>query len=650
VVLHSAAATFRGILSGDLSYFGGPVTSPAVAARLRAAQIGAILHYLPWMMLANASNALVLVAALWSSPDRLSAIGWASVVIAYSGVYGIRSLRRRPEVETVSERTMRRAVRNAFMLGCMWAMLPLLFFQNASSGGQLIITCLSAGMLGGGSFAFATLPAAALAFATPLFAASAIAIARSGDQTYLLVAIMMIVYAVIILRGVVTYALQMTKHLARQIKVEEEARRDPLTSLANRIAFQENLSAAFARLERRREPFALLYLDLNDFKSVNDNLGHAAGDALLMQVADRLRAAQREGDIVARLGGDEFAVIAANVGLPEHALMLAERIVQTFDAPFKIDGHEISRAVSLGIALAPANGADVTSLQKNADIALYHAKRGAGGSVQLFEPGHDALARERRAIEHDLRTAQARGELQLVFQPILNLASEQVVACEALLRWHHPTRDVLLPGQFIPIAEETGLIHSIGEWVISEACRVAAGWPKDVRIAVNLSPVQLQRASILPAIVNALAGAGIAPSRLEIEITESSLVAKNDVAMVAAIRELGVTVALDDFGVGHSSLTQLRKLPLDRLKIDQSFVADLSTDPDCAAIVRCLIGLASDLGMSVTAEGVETLEQLSCLRSFGCVAAQGHLISVPRPAEDVAKLFGKAWKSSTHAA
>jgi len=651
--LHPAAAAFHRLLSGDLSYFGAPVISAAVAGRMRAEQIGAILHYLPWMMLANASNALVLVAALWSSPDRLWAVGWASGVLVYSGLYALRTLRRRPvKVETVSERTIRRAVRNAFVLGCVWAMLPLLFFQSASSGGQLIIACLSAGMLGGGSFAFATLPIAAVAFATPLFLASAVAIARSGDQTYLLVAILMIVYTLIILRGVITYALQMMQHLAKQIEVEEEVRRDPLTNLGNRISFHENLVAAFSRLRERAEPFALLYLDLNDFKGVNDKLGHAAGDALLRQVADRLRLAQGPADSVARLGGDEFAVIAANVGRPQQALALAERIVQAFDAPFDLDGDEVSSAVSLGIALAPANGADLTSLQKNADIALYHAKRGAGGSVQLFEPSHDAFARERRAMEHDLRKALMRDELNLLFQPILDLTNGRIVACEALLRWQHPTRGVLMPSEFIPIAEETGLIHSIGEWVLTEACRITAGWPEDIRVSVNLSPVQLRRAGILPIVVNALAGAGagVVPCRLEIEITESSLVEKNDVAMVAAIRELGVTVALDDFGIGYSSLTHLRKLPLDRIKIDQSFIADLLVDPDCAAIVRCVIGLARDLGMSVTAEGVETREQLSCLRSFACAAAQGHLISVPKPAADIAKQFSKGWKAATHAA
>jgi diguanylate cyclase (GGDEF)-like protein len=642
---------FRRICSGDLSCFGGPTVTEAVAERLRAEQVGTIIHYLPWMMLANASNALVLLAAFWTSPDLPWAAGWASCVVLYAAIFGIRSLRRRrtAAVRTVSERTVRRAVRNAFLLGCLWAVLPLWFFEGASSGQQLIITCLCAGMLGGAAFAFATIPIAAISFASPLFLASAIAIARTGDQTYLLVAILMIVYSVIILRGVFTHALQSANRMARQIEVEQEARRDPLTNLGNRTSFHENLVEAFARLERRGEFFALLYLDLNDFKSVNDRLGHAAGDELLVQVADRLQSSKGQADTLARLGGDEFAMIAANVLRPDQAAAIAERIVKAFDTPFCIDGHQISSAVSLGVAMAPANGSDLASLLKNADIALYHAKRGAGSSVQIFEPSHDAKAQERRTLEHDLRAALARNEFRLVFQPILNLASGRIVGCEALLRWKHPTHGVLEPAQFIQTAEETGLIHAIGEWILFEACRAGAGWPEDTKVAINLSPVQLRRIGILKAIIAALADAAMSPSRLEIEITESALIARSDVETLRAMRELGVTIALDDFGVGYSSLAHLRKLPLDRIKIDRSFIADLLIDPDCAAIVKCVIGLVDGLGMSVTAEGVETKDQLSCLQTLGCAEAQGYLISLPKSADEISALFGRE-KRSTHAA
>jgi diguanylate cyclase (GGDEF)-like protein len=650
-VLHHAAAILRRISAGDLSFFGAPAVTPAVAGRLRAEQVGAIFHYLPWMMLANAANALVLVAALWTSPDRLWALGWSAGVIGYAAFYGLRSLRRpSARVLSVSERTIRRAVRNAFLLGCIWAAVPLMFFEGASSGGQLIITCLCAGMLGGGAFAFATLPVAAIAFTTPLFVASAIAIARTGDQSYFLVAILLVVYTGIILHGVFTHALQSTIRLVRQFEAEAEARKDPLTNLGNRIALHEGLVEGFARLQRTGAPFALLFLDLNDFKSVNDRLGHAAGDELLVQVADRLRSASEGGDAIARLGGDEFALIVADVQRREHATGIAERIVNAFDEPFDVGGHQIPIAVSVGIAVAPANGADPASLRKNADIALYHAKRGVGGSVQMFEPSHDAKAQERRMIEHDLRTALAHGEFRLVFQPIISIASERIVGCEALLRWDHPTRGTLTPGQFVPIAEDTGLIHGIGDWVVAEACRVAAGWPNDAKVAVNLSPIQLRRTGILSTIIGALAASAMTPSRLEIEITESALIARNQVATLAAMRELGISIALDDFGAGYASLSHLRKLPLDRLKIDRSFVSDLVAVRDCAAIVRNVINLAADLGISTTAEGVETVEQLSSLKAMNCGEAQGYLISAPMPAGEIAGLFATGWSRSTHAA
>jgi diguanylate cyclase (GGDEF)-like protein len=649
-MLHRVATAFHRLCSGDLTDFGAPVMPTAIAGRLRAEQIGAIVHYLPWMMLANASNALVLVAALWTSPDRFWALAWALAVIGYSALYGVRSIRRRQvRLESVSERTIRRAVRNALLLGCLWAILPLQFFEQATSGGQLIIACLCAGMLGGSAFAFASLPVAAIAFAGPLFVASSIAIARAGEQTYLLVAVLMFVYTMIILRGVFTHALRMMNQLNKQAEVEEEARKDPLTNLGNRMAFHESLERAFTQLQQTRKPFALLYLDLNDFKSVNDRFGHAAGDALLVQVGDRLRMSKGEGDLVARLGGDEFALVAPNIHRRVQAVALAERIVRALDPPFPVDGQQVSSAVSVGIAMAPENGADLGSLLKNADIALYHAKRGAGGSIQFFEPSHDAKARERRTIEHDLRSALSRNQFRLVFQPILNLTDMRIVGCEALLRWHHPVRGVLAPGQFIPIAEDTGLIHAIGEWVLLEACQTAAAWPNDIKVAVNLSPVQLRRTGIFASVVNSLSRSRLSPSRLEIEITESALIEKNNFDTLRTLRELGITIALDDFGIGYSSLIHLRNLPLNRVKIDRSFISDLVNDSHCRAIVKGVIGMARDLGMNVTAEGVETAEQLTRLREMSCTEVQGYLISKPKPTAELGETFVQDWKGSNAA-
>jgi diguanylate cyclase (GGDEF)-like protein len=538
------------------------------------------------------------------------------------------------------------------MLGCLWAALPLFFFIGASAGGQLIITCLCAGMLAGGAFAFASVPIAAIAFTSPIFIASAIVIARSGDQAYFLVAMLMVVYTLVLIRGVFVHALQLTQRLADQIQAQEQAHQDFLTKLPNRISFQEDIEAALSRLKRGGEQFAVLYLDLDEFKSVNDKLGHGAGDELLVQVASRLKSRARVSDSIARLGGDEFAVIANGINDSEEALALAERLVEAFSLPFIIDGSEVYNTVSIGIAMAPSAGVSSDVLLKNADIALYRAKSEIDGSVQIFEPQHDAKARERRAIEHDLRLALARNEFFLVFQPFFDLAQNRLTGCEALLRWRHPLRGIIFPEKFIQIAEATELIHPIGEWVIREACRTASDWPQGTKIAINFSAVQFRKASILPTIIKSLTDAGVNPSRLEIEITESTILSENDfaLAMMNKLLDLGTTFALDDFGTGYASLSCLRKFPFNRVKIDCSFVREMLTDPGCASIVRSVIGLAHDLGIGTTAEGVETQEQLSYLRATACDQVQGILISEPKPTAEIAALFSKSKSSYTEAA
>jgi diguanylate cyclase (GGDEF)-like protein len=498
-------------------------------------------------------------------------------------------------------------------------------------------------MLGGGAFAFASIPVAAIAFTGPIFIASALVIARYGDEAFYLVALMMIVYTCIVLRGAFVQALKLNRHHVEQIEVEREARKDALTHLPNRAAFQEFVESEFSRLARTGETFALLYLDLNDFKPVNDKMGHAAGDALLVQFADRLRATQRGTDFAARLGGDEFALIAPNVRNANEAWAIADRIIRAIDVPFKINDTLLKSSVTIGIALAPHDGADFDTLLKNADTALYSAKRSAGKLVQIFDPEQDSNARERRAIGNELRYAIERQELHLVYQPLLNPVEGQIVGFEALLRWAHPTRGSIPPLAFIDIAEETQLIQSIGEWAVREACRTASMWPTNIKVAVNFSVVQFQNTSILNTIVNALTDAGIMPSRLEIEVTESVLISEDDIvlATLRALHHLGVRIALDDFGTGYSSLNYLGKAPFDRIKIDQSFIRDLVSNPDRAAIVKSMIGLACDLGMGVTAEGVETVEQLSRLRAMKCSEVQGYLIGAPKTATEIADLFRK---------
>jgi diguanylate cyclase (GGDEF)-like protein len=406
------------------------------------------------------------------------------------------------------------------------------------------------------------------------------------------------------------------------------------------------------RLSRSGEEFAILLLDLDRFKEVNDQFGHPAGDEFLIQVATRLRRCTREAEIVARIGGDEFAMIVTNLTKAEEALALAERIVAAFADPFLIEGREIVGAASIGIALAPRDGSTSNNLLKHVDVALYRAKKAGPGTIQFFEASDDVSARERRALRHDLEGAIARDELFLVYQPFLDLRDNRVTGFEALLRWRHPVRGLVPPDEFIPIAEESGLIHSIGEWVIRRACATLSHWPADVRIAVNFSAVQFQNASILQTVVRALAEAGVSPGRLEIEMTESMLVSKYGPAssVLDSLLQLGITVALDDFGTGYSSLTYLRKLPFSRIKIDQSFVRDMLIQPDCAAIVKSVIGLAQDLRICVVAEGVETREQLDYLRQTNCDEVQGYLIGRPVSSDQVLALLDQGNPRAAHAA
>lgn len=641
------------LFAGDLAAFGGPPTDETVAGHIRAEQVSLVLRYSPGIMLANACNAAVLAIALWPSPDRFPALVWAAVVGCGALIVGLKafSSRRIAKPQFVSRGTMHRLVRNAFILGLAWAVVPAAFFADASNGGQIVITCLCAGMLAGGALAFATIPVAAIAFTTPIFLGTAICIGGAGDFVYLLVAILVVVYGSVLLRGIFANAFEFTQRLISQLEAEKIVRRDALTHLPNRFAFNESLEGALRRQARSGEEFAILLLDLDRFKEVNDRFGHPAGDEYLVQVAARLQRCTRENEHVARIGGDEFALIMANLTAAEEAFEIAERFVATFADPFLIDGCEIIGATSIGIVLAPRDGNTSHDLFKRADVALYRAKKAGPGTVCFFEAADDRSARDRRALQRDLEGAIERNELFLVYQPFLDLREDRVTGFEALLRWRHPERGLVPPSEFIPIAEETGLIHPIGEWVVRRACAALSTWPADIRVAVNFSAVQFHSPGILRSIVHALADAGVRPDRLEVEITESMLISKYGSAssILNALLQLGVTVALDDFGTGFSSLTYLRRLPFSRIKIDQSFIRDMLVQPDCAAIVKSVIGLARDLRISVVAEGVETAEQLESLRQANCDEVQGYLIGRPVAADRILGLLAGQNRSSAPA-
>ncbi|WP_374621305.1 putative bifunctional diguanylate cyclase/phosphodiesterase [Devosia sp.] len=446
--------------------------------------------------------------------------------------------------------------------------------------------------------------------------------------------------------GWVTTHEDITEQRQQEDRIRHLARHDALTQLPNRLLFLEEMVAAEPGLERG-EHVAVLCIDLDHFKAVNDTLGHALGDRVLQQASARLWGTTRENDVLARLGGDEFALLLRGVDSPAAAAAIAERIVKSIGAPFAIDGHQVAIGASVGIAMSPQDGTTTDALMKNADLALYKAKNEGRSTFHFFEPGMDAAIQKRRTIEAGLRLALARQELRLVYQPLIGLKENRVTCLEALLRWEPSGRGgVVSPTEFIPVAEETGLIVSIGEWVLREACRTAAQWPDDVRVAVNLSPVQFKNKRLYETVEAALRDTGLTPTRLELEITESLLLADNEPTLrtLHRLRALGVRISMDDFGTGYSSLSYLRSFPFDKIKIDRSFMRDLKAKGDSMAIIKAVIGLGHSLGMSTTAEGIETEEQLAAVREQGCNEVQGFLFSPPIPASGVAELLNAQYR------
>jgi diguanylate cyclase (GGDEF)-like protein/PAS domain S-box-containing protein len=428
-----------------------------------------------------------------------------------------------------------------------------------------------------------------------------------------------------------------------EARIAHMAHHDTLTGLPNRVLLHERLDEALLRVRRYKETLAVLYLDLDRFKNVNDTLGHPAGDKLLVAVAERLRTCLRISDMAARFGGDEFAVLQLRLAGPHEAGTLADRIVTLLSEPYDIDGQVIEIGASVGIALAPIDGETSEQLLRNADIALFRAKDDGRRTFRFFEPGMAASLRNHRTLERDLRNALGAGEFEVYFQPLVTLETGGICGFEALLRWHHPQRGMVAPAQFIPIAEETGLIVSIGEWVLRQACAEAVRWPNDLKVAVNLSPVQFKKGNLPQVVVATLESTGLPAARLELEITESVILeeSKTNLAALHSLRALGVGIAMDDFGIGYSSLSYLRAFPFDKIKIDQSFISELGESGDCRAIMRAITNLGSSLGIPTLAEGVETETQFERLREAGCTEMQGYLFRRPVPASEIAGLLAR---------
>ena len=438
-------------------------------------------------------------------------------------------------------------------------------------------------------------------------------------------------------------------------RVEEQiahmARHDALTGLANRFMLREHI-AQMSDHDACGGALAVICLDLDHFKHVNDTYGHQVGDALLCVAAKRLRSCVREDDFVVRCGGDEFTIVQTGADQPNRAIAVAERVVEVFRQPFQLGEHRVTVGASLGIAISSTHDSDPETMLMNGDIALYRAKADGRGTYRLFEPAMDLQARTRRALETDLGTALENAEFELFYQPKLNAQTKVVSGLEALIRWRHPKRGLVSPSEFIPLAEEIGLIVPIGEWVLRQACRQATQWPENITVAVNLSPVQFNTLHLVDTVRTALEASGLPANRLELEVTETALLQDTATTLetLHKLHDLGVRISLDDFGTGYSSISYLHRFPFDRIKIDQSFIRDLNTGTKSLAIVQAIVNLGHTLGICITAEGVETTEQFAMLREERCSEVQGYLFSMPVQAPDVPGLISRFGSTSKIAA
>ena len=440
--------------------------------------------------------------------------------------------------------------------------------------------------------------------------------------------------------GSVVLIEDVTERMAAEARISHLARFDSLTELPNRVYLREQMETLLAEAGSRQS--AILFVDLDQFKQVNDTLGHPRGDLVLRVVADRLRRLVRESEVVARFGGDEFVVVQTPVAGPDEVASLARRIVAALAETYDVDGHQVVIGATIGIAMAPRDATGADHLLKNADMALYWAKNDQRGTWRFFEPGMDIRAQARRSLELDLHNALASGAFELYYQPLVDLKTMKVTTCEALLRWPHPLRGMIPPSEFIPVAEEMGLIVEIGDWVLHQACAACATWPNDIRVAVNLSASQFRRGNVVSTIREVLGASGLAPSRLEIEITELVLFQDTRATrlILRQLRDLGVRISLDDFGTGYSSLSYLHGLPLNKVKIDRLFLEGLEAGDRALVLLRGIARLSADLGLTVTVEGIETEEQLAIVAAEPCIdEAQGFLFSVPVPERQIGKML-----------
>ncbi|MFN8580228.1 MAG: EAL domain-containing protein [Gemmatimonadaceae bacterium] len=734
-------------------------------ARVRAAQLQAVLRFTPLTMVVNLVNFGLVALTLWGivDPRQLIAWGLCLAVASAMGLRGWLATRAAPQRTRASIRGFRRSTLHAAILAALWAAVPVFWFAPLDPMRQLVSATVTTGMICAGGFVLATVPSAAFAFVVVLSLGAFVGIVQSDSRYTFELAGLLVAYAAVVLRGALGTAqlfidrfiaeillyergqviglllnefedkgsdwlfeldrdLCIVEHSPRfaevcrldgptlsgvrlpdliepasredllnriavgrpfrklevsalgpeglrwwsisaspiidergrfsgwrgvgsdttnvkqaQDKVAWMAATDILTGLKNRTSFRELAAAALSASRTRGSTMAIGCLDLDYFKSVNDTLGHPAGDLLLREVARDLAEFEKHGVTVGRLGGDEFGLLFQSMGSPRHVHLLAEQIIERVSVAYEIQGSRVTVGASVGIAFGPEDGDTVDDLLRNADLALYRSKDRARGKAVRYTGSMLREAEEKRSIKEDLGIGLARGEFQLYFQPILDVQASAPVAMEALVRWQHPTRGLLAPDAFIGVAEASGMISPLGDWILAEACRQASRWPEHLRVAVNLSPAQLGRASLLHSIVDALSRAGLPANRLELEITEALLLSHEaqTLQFISEMHALGIRIALDDFGTGFSSLNYLTRYRVNTIKIDRSFVSGGASRDDRAAIIEAVTGLASKLGCTTTAEGVETEESFAWVTSLGCTHVQGYHFAKPMPATAV---------------
>lgn len=622
-------------------------------------QIASIARVTPVAMLGHSINTAIAVAALWKSTPHALLLGWGVLSYAIAGFIFLRSIRRRPvggakDTEPgrkTSLNGMAVALAFAVLLALPWASLAVFKIGRSHTPDEVIVIALAVGMAASGSVLLAPIMGAAAAYMLTILVPTALnCLVNSGGATSLAMGALALSYAAFLASLIWTTnkmffdkmeALRSLRHSVAKIgaarrDLEHLAGHDPLTGLLNRRGFLDALRRTHESGDH--DSYALLYLDLDRFKMVNDTLGHHSGDLLLKAVAERLEKMVRASDVVARLGGDEFAILALDLRDGSHAQSLARRIVESVSEPFVLIDNTVLVGVSIGIARANPGLEGFDEILKKADLAMYSAKSSGRNTFRYYEPQLLALANAKREIELGLRQAIAQSQFALFYQPIVNLASGQIVGLEALLRWHHPERGLISPNDFLQVAEETGLIRDIGTWVLHEACKHASLWPESLFVAVNMSPHQLSDDSVIETVDLALKNSGLSPERLELEITETALMGDLEKIKwrLRQIKERGISIAMDDFGTGYSSLSYLASFPFDKIKIDRSFVGRLHSGQDGNAIVSAVIQLATSLKCSTVAEGIETPEQVEALAVLGAPYGQGYYYSKPLSHDSVA--------------